>query len=518
MKTKNIFPVLLVVMFLAACAPAAEVVPTREVLPVATATPAPTHTLTLAAPQTLTPAPENISAAEDLPVWVDEFVHAYGGKIIAGSTEVDASQLTYDIRKNSEKYIQTKQVNGAEISYLLVNGIPLALRDEIGVWQEATLARLGDMAGVLFEFSPRIPGDQLSQYISVLKKVAGENARFTFPSEMDTCRIYNSFSPENWKTVVSNWDAIQQDLNTGKVPAGYPYEWQGVYDIMDFARSQVAAPQFRGQHIVETRLNYCMLADSIINLWEAEKFSPADMLKVLEFVVRTRVIQFPEVTSWDVEDEMIAADVVYQTGGGNWYRFWLNATGKTAVELTTLVADWVKKDNPNATTYIVEDAVFDNKNPDAKWEINAFDRYIQGLSNNHARVDKIIVENNLWIYSPPDMEYIAKRIDEFKALGFTIGGSETMIVTGEEAINGNGRAKLVQVTDRNLAQANLFRDLLKLYLSKGITTFGFGGIDDYTAWTNDVGLPDANPLLFDHEFRAKPSYYAIVQVLYEHLP
>jgi GH35 family endo-1,4-beta-xylanase len=64
----------------------------------------------------------------------------------------------------------------------------------------------------------------------------------------------------------------------------------------------------------------------------------------------------------------------------------------------------------------------------------------------------------------------------------------------------------------------LFRDLLTLYLSKGINIFGFGGIDDYNAWTNDTGLPDANPLLFDDEFRAKPDYYAIIRVLYEHLP
>jgi len=57
-----------------------------------------------------------------------------------------------------------------------------------------------------------------------------------------------------------------------------------------------------------------------------------------------------------------------------------------------------------------------------------------------------------------------------------------------------------------------------LYLDKGVTTIGFGNIDDFYAWTHDSGLPDANPTLFDIDFRAKPAYYAIVQVLYERIP
>lgn len=335
---------------------------------------------------------------------------------------------------------------------------------------------------------------------------------------MDTCRIYNTFSPDDWKSIIVNWNNIQQDLDNGKIPDGYPYEWQGVYNIIDFAKRNVTEPQFRAQHIMEIRLDYCMLADSIINLWEKEKFSKDDMLKVLEFVVRTRVVKFPEITHWDVEDEMIAADVVAQTGGDKKYRFWLNVTGKSAVELTTLVSEWIKRSNPNAETYIVEDEVFDNKNPNAKWQIDAFDQYIQGLNASNAKVDKIIIENNLWIFAPPDMDYISEKIDEFMALGFSIGGAETMVVTGDNAINGDGRSKLVKVDDGNLAQAELIGNLLSLYLNKGIKDFGFGGIDDYNAWTNDVGLPDANPLLFDDDFRAKPSYYAVVQVLYKQLP
>lgn len=511
MKSKSIVIILLVSFVLASCAPAVKVVPTETAIPASTFTPVPPAI-------TPTPTPENISASKDLSIWVDEFVHAHGGKIVVNGVEMDGSELTNELRDNSDQYIRSKQINGAEILFLVVNETPLAMRERDGQWREATMARLSELNNVTFEFSPRIPDDKTSQYISVLKKAAGKNTRFTFPSEMDTCRIYNTFSPDNWKSILVNWNNIRQDLNDGKIPGGYPYEWQGVYNIMNFVKDNVTEPQFRAQHITEIRLDYCMLADSIINLWEREKLSKDDMLKILEFVVRTRVIKFPEITHWDVEDEMIAADVVAQTGGGAKYRFWLNATDKSAVELTILVSEWIKLSNPNAETYIVEDDVFDNRNPNAIWQINAFDRYVKGLNENNAKVDKIIIENNLWVFAPPDMDYISGKIDEYEALGFPIGGAETMVVTGDNAINGDGRSKLVKVVDRNSAQAELISALLSLYLKKGIKNFGFGGIDDYNAWTNDVGLPDANPLLFDDDFHAKLSYYAVVQVLYKQLP
>lgn len=511
MKSNSIVIVLFIAFALVSCMPAAAPAPTDAILPIPTFTPIPPAS-------TVRPAPENISDSKSLSTWADEFVHAYGGITVVNGVEMDTTQLTEELRKNGDKYIQSKQINETEFLFLVVNEVPLAMREGNGSWQEATMARLSELTGVVFEFSPRIPDDRISQYTSVLKKVAGKNSRFTFPSEMDTCRIYNTFSPDDWKSIIVNWNNIQQDLDNGKIPDGYPYEWQGVYNIIDFAKRNVTEPQFRAQHIMEIRLDYCMLADSIINLWEKEKFSKDDMLKVLEFVVRTRVVKFPEITHWDVEDEMIAADVVAQTGGDKKYRFWLNVTGKSAVELTTLVSEWIKRSNPNAETYIVEDEVFDNKNPNAKWQIDAFDQYIQGLNASSAKVDKIIIENNLWIFAPPDTDYISEKIDEFMALGFSIGGAETMVVTGDNAINGDGRSKLVKVDDGNLAQAELIGNLLSLYLNKGIKDFGFGGIDDYNAWTNDVGLPDANPLLFDDDFRAKLSYYAVVQVLYKQLP
>jgi GH35 family endo-1,4-beta-xylanase len=500
------------VFILASCAPAATAVSTE--------TPVPATTTPLPPTITPTPAPETIADAQDLPAWVGDFVHAYDGVVMVNDVEMDADQLIAGIKANPDSFIQARRINGEEVSFLVVNAVPLAMRESDGKWQEATMARLSEFSGVTFEFSRSgTPDDHQSDYARVLEKVAGKGSYFTFPSEMDTCRIFNDFSKDDWNKIVTNWDETKQELDKGKVPGGFPYQWQGAYNLMDFVKAHVDNPQFRGQHLVELRLSsYCMLAESIVRAWQEQGFGQEDMRKVLEFIVRTRVIKFPEVTKWNVEDEMIAANVESDTGGDASKRFWNNVTGWKPAEITVLVASWIKHDQPQAKTYVVEDVIFEDQYDQAQLNIVAFDQYIQALHADNAQVDGIISENNFWIFAPPNMDYISKKINEWNSLGFEIGGAETMIITGDDTINDSRRPRTVQVGDRNLAQAELYRELLTLYLNKGITNFGFGGIDDYNAWTNDVGLPDANPLLFDDEFRAKPSYYAIVQVLYEYLP
>lgn len=464
--------------------------------------------------------PQKLLEAQSLPIWVNEFVHAYGGKITVNGIEMDADQLVANIHANPDSFVQARQVNEEPYLFFVVNGVPLAMQAGDGRWREATMARLSELSGVIFEFSRSgTPDDRQDNYVRVLEKVAGRGSNFTFPGEMDTCSIFNEFSKDDWNRVIANWDDIKRGLDNGEIPGGFPYQWQGVYDLIDFVKLHVSDPQFRGPHLVESRLTtYCMLADSIVRADEEQGFDNADMLKLLEFVVRTRVIKFPEVTKWNVQDEMIAAYLEGVVGGDTSKRFWNNTTGLSPVDLTTLTAGWVKQDNPKAKTYVVEDIIFENKYDLAQPNIVEFDKYIQALHDGGAQVDGIISENNFWIFAPPDMGYISQKIDEFNALGFEIGGAETMIITGDEMINDLRRPRLTQVSDHNLDQAKLYQDLLNLYLNKGIRNFGFGGIDDYNAWTNDVGLPDADPLLFDDDFRAKPSYYSILQVLFEHLP
>ncbi len=471
--------------------------------------------------------PQSLDAVTQLSAWLDEFTHAYGGTVTVNGLVMDAPSLQAAILANPDDFTTSKTIADQEAIFLLVNDIPIAMRLADGVWQEASMARLSEMAKVTFEFSPRIVGDRFSEYTAALQRVAGRGARFTFPGEMDTCRIYNDFTPQDWRNIIENWEQIQSSLNAGKVPSGYPYKWDGVYQIVDFAMTYVEAPQFRAQHLVESRLNYCMLAESIIGLWEKERFSKDEMLKVLEFVVRTRVLQFPTIKDWTVQDEMISAHIQWTNNGNNRYQFWINATGKTPQELTLLTADWVKRDNPNARTYVTEDNLLDFSNPISNALRRAFKPYIEAIVQNNLnaqgekRVDYIVSENNLSVHYPLQTEQMQAQIDAWRELGLTVGSAETMVYIDQQSIRESltlGGATMIPPSERFAVQAEMYRQLLTLYLQNDVPVFGLGGIDDYNAWTNDVGWRDTDPLLFDDDLRAKPAYYAIVQVLYERLP
>lgn len=143
MKTKILW-VISIVFFLASCAPAAiTVAPTETALPLATITPIP-PTLTVVP----TPTPENIADAKDLSKWIDDYVYAYGGQVMVNGVEMDTTQLTDEVRKNSEKFTSVKTVNGIDYSLLVVNGIPLAIRQSGEKWRKVTIKILADWQGL----------------------------------------------------------------------------------------------------------------------------------------------------------------------------------------------------------------------------------------------------------------------------------------------------------------------------------------------------------------------------------
>ena len=489
-------------------------------------------TLEISATNTLSPTitatftQRTLSDASDLPIWIDQYVHAYdpyGGKIKVKGVEMDTIQLTEAIQKNPDAFTQVKQINGIEYSFAVVNGIPLAIKEGISNWQEATMGRLGGLIGVEFECSYRLDHGYYQEFLKIADKVFGKGSVLVLTTNLDVTSVFRDFSETDWQSVLDNWGLIQQDFSSGLVPSGFPYNWkrgQEAWDA-DIIRAFGGDPQYRSQQLYEYRLRPDGNIEAL-KQFQSQK-SQKEMLKIFEFVVRARVLQFPEIKRWDVSDEVSAAYVVYRDDNHNAnYNFWGIATGLTPAELTVKVAEWVKEDNPKAKTFITESDIFDTGNPVAPVENKYFFKtYIPEIikQNSNRYIDGVIAENNWWIEEPQDWSEISKRIDYLISIGLEIGGSETMIVSGDTPINYCcGRKKHVQIQDRKQAQAEMFAEWLDLYLDKGIKTIGFGNIDDYNAWTQDVELFTANPTIFDIFFRAKPAYYSLVQVLYEHIP
>ena len=139
---------MLVVILLAACGASSTPIPNSTPIPTQEPTQAPTPTIVPATTITPTTGPENISDAKELPEWLDEFVHAFDGKIHVSGKEMDSGQLTDEIRLNENKYIIEKQINGIDIQFLIIQGFPLAVRQGDGQWQEVTMKNLGTLVNL----------------------------------------------------------------------------------------------------------------------------------------------------------------------------------------------------------------------------------------------------------------------------------------------------------------------------------------------------------------------------------
>jgi GH35 family endo-1,4-beta-xylanase len=204
MKIKNIVTVLLVAFILASCAPVAKVVPTETIIPTSTLTLTPivpTATATI----TPTPTPENLADAKDLPNWIDNFVLAFGGKVIVNGTEMDASQLTNEIRNNPEAFTQVRKMNNIEFSFFVVNDIPLAIMRNNKWDNKSVISELFLAKGILFGFPYNMEKNPDRKIVRPPDDIVGNYSKISFPEDS----FYQDFT---FKGGNPNWTEIDKYL------------------------------------------------------------------------------------------------------------------------------------------------------------------------------------------------------------------------------------------------------------------------------------------------------------------
>jgi hypothetical protein len=360
----------------------------------------------------------------------------------------------------------------------------------------------------------------------MIRRVRGDATISVLAGALRTPQVFRDFTGDDWARVIADWSSIRSALAKGEVSSlRYPFAWQAADEGIRYSRALFGTD---GLHIRAQGLyDGPIPVESLRGLKERMHYSNADMLTLLEFTVRTKVLRYPQIAYWDVEDEICDAYVQWSVNGEADYDFWGIATGLTPAQLTLKVAGWVKQDHPDAKTYMTEAMMFDLTNPTGRWGRDYLDEFLPQVAAGNGTgaaklIDGFIGENNWWIFEPQDWKKVAAKMAEIKALGFPIASSETIIVTGNVPINGVGdpdRVKLVTITDRDGAQAKMYADWLRLYLDKGTKVIGFSGAgDDRDPWPKYAGLTNSNPFFFDQDYRAKESYYAMIQVLYGQLP
>ena len=465
---------------------------------------------------TAEPLAETVLLAE----WIDNYVHAFGGQVRVAGNTMNTDELTRAVQADPARFVQTRRISGRATPFLVVNDTPLALQSDTGAWIEVTLGGLGDLDHVTFEFALRgqPPADMIT-------RVQGKATILVLTDALDTSFVCRDFGQSDWKHVLDDWDTVQRALDAGNVDVlDYPFYWGFADQSITPGRALFgnSAIGFRAQGLYRGPSPVPSLTHLKSNL----HLTNADMLRLLEFTVRSKVIRYPEITHWDVEDEACSGYVQWTVNGLAEYAFWSLATGVSPAQLTLQVAKWVKEDHPGAAAYMTEDSMFDFTNPETPWAHDYIYQFLPEVAagnriGGHTLVDGFIGENNWWIFEPQNWATVGAAMDRIKRIGFPIASSETIIVTGDVPINGQddpNRRKVVQISDRNAAQASMYAGWLKLYLQKGVRVIGFSGLgDDRYAWPGDTGIANSSPFFFDTDFRAKESYYAMIDVLYQRL-
>lgn len=482
----------------------------------ASITPFPTAT------QTPIPTPETLASLKDLEFWIDDFVNAHGGTIKVNETNMNARELTNKIRTNPESFTQTKLISSKEYSFLMVNDVPIGIAGGDKKWSESSLRILAELKGIELEFA--WAGDDFLRQHNIssekyveLSKLIGNS--FIIGGGVQTQQVFQNFTTQDWQRVIKNWNDIKGQLQSNKVPSGYPY-------YLDYGKEMIRQvtiasvnenPKMRGLWLMHLGNGL----DSIIK----GSFSSQELSIILEFIIKSIVLSFPEINRWDATDELVNAYVTEDPDLRFWYQIFGKSPAQTSIsdvaDLMIVIAQWIKEANQNAEVIITEDAILDFNNAYAPWSINAFNDVLENISSkSQAHLFKgIDCEFNLWVYDGLDIEKMKANLDKWNNWGFHLYGSETMIVTGDTSIQRRTSGILSGKVDPIEQQDLMYKQLFQFYLDAQAPTFGFGELGDMDNWLEmgDDPLYNTAPGIFDVNYRKKSCYFVLAKTLFENL-
>lgn len=484
----------LLIFFLTSCVPEMGVPRPTATLLTATVVP----TATTAPTITPTPAPETLADSLELSAWILEYVHAYGGTVWIEGEEMQVGELASEIRSNESKFTQTKKINGVNYSFIVVNDVPIVMRSENSKWEKATFAELARVKGLRVTVRKDAYSDEVIPQIgtSLMLQVGNESL---FNADFD------------WSQITSNWDEVQSQLLKGKIP--YQDEIYNTTDFYPTYWNYFDQVEYANTHHMEVD------GDGVYDYWFFEKiptlnsFTLEEQKEILFFMAAAKVLQFPEIMRVDVAGELIAHKLYgptpqivarYQELGG-----------------TAFLADlakFLKQVRPDLKLRITEDLIKynclsyqDSYGGIYTQQYDDFFAFLQELSELQAPIDEVMIENNMWIYTPPDREFIDETLKKILDLGFEISTPDTVVGIDEfpPYMDSIPQVTLTPITEDMTVyekQSEIYALVLDAYLDAGAENFGFGSA---VSGTGDI---------YDDSLMPKLAYYAVVKTLYEHLP
>ncbi len=459
MKTKTLLAVILAIV-LVSCTPASISTPTETPVPTSTITSTPVPPTPTTTP---TPMPENLADTKDLQIWVEQYVNAYGGKITVNSVEMDASQLTDAIRKNAESYLLAKEINGATYSFLMVNSVPLAIRDENGKWQEATIKKMSSIASVRINITGIYDEKELMK-----KHFTSYSSFWAF-----TWNIFRPDSKEKYSFDRTDYDIkLAQEIGTDNVQVFHlVWGWNPI--VPDWLKNG--------------------------------KYSESDLITIMQEHIQKTVSRYKgKVVAWSVVNEP------FGSGDGN-PSFWSDELGNSIEKSTEWIGTAFKvahENDPNAKLFLNDTGIeFGGDKSDKIFAL------VKTLKEQGYPIDGIGFQMHLSGYKflpssqrEQKTQQLASQIQRYRDIGIEVRITELDIAM-------NGVPSTPQ--ERYGMQFDIYKAIVETALKEGVKEITVFGVKDEQSWLiSTYGLKDAEPSLFNNQ-GIKPAYYAITQALFE---
>lgn len=442
--------VLLIAFMLVSCVPAATVVPTETAVPTSTFTavpPMPTITST--------PAPENLADAKDLSKWVDDYVHAYGGKVTVNGVELDSSQLTDEIRKNGESFTSGKTINGVDYSLLVVNSIPLAIRPNGERWQKVTIKILADWQG-----------------IKIGSFFGGNNT-----------------SDQDFQNILS---IQKQEFNLGAIYQGMDCcveNQKGIYTL-DIMRYLVKESKKSKMSLVFHPLVWSWEIPNWLRNTESKDVWSNSLRDYIQTVMAETKGTNPIVIV--VNEYRNPKDIIYQKLGADYLEMAFQEVREVSPSATLIYNDYQNETTTGSRYQLTMDVV--NK-----------------LSEK-SLIDGVGLEMHLSGTTPPSKNDV---ILAMKSYGLPIYITEFDVnmrdFQGDTNTRINTQAQIYKSIVDACIESQVCKHIIPFQLGDKFSVWeNDPKFEGYSK--------NADPTIYDDNLRPKPAYYAIIQSLYEHVP
>lgn len=324
--------------------------------------------------------------------------------------------------------------------------------------------------------------------------------------------VFADFKGETWRQVLDNWDVVKEQLDQGHLPDGFSFHWEGADRIISLANEMKM--DVRAGEILPS-------ASSVPKEIVEGGFSKAELEKLFEFMLKVPVLKYRgKIGTWLVVSESTGW---LSSGRGpekSWGFPFLQLGG---VDIIEKAYGWAHEADPGAVLILTDDHILlermvsDYGPTQPHWN-QIFFRTITDLKARNVPVDAIDIENNFWIYNPPDPEFMRSQLKHIQDLGYSLYAPEVTVLTSEAfphtSIQSKKEAKVVNPV---AAQALIYQQTLQAYLDLGIPWFGLGGLTDRFSFWRYSGYPDAHAMIFDYNQQPKAAYYLLVNTFYKHL-